>query len=175
MNKMTLFAIDPGTGSSSACGIAVLRVRGDLIEVVYLSDIWTRAVHKNAMLRIRDIADQVEGLMTNFYECCEPNEVFAVAIESFVIRGKGGETLQRFIGAVLSRVPSATTEIREIANTSMKKFVTGTGKGDKSAIMRSIVKQFPESKIVLDAALKKQDDALDALGIGLAAIGRFSS
>jgi Holliday junction resolvasome RuvABC endonuclease subunit len=173
MNNYTLLCVDPGTGSSSACGIAVLRIRGPKVEVVYLADLWTRAAHKNAMLRIRDIADQVEGLMTSFYECCEPNEVFAVAIESFVMKAKSGETLQRFIGAVLSRVPSSKTEILEINNMQMKKFVTGTGKADKEAIMHKIVKRFPDSKIVLDAALKKNEDALDALGIGLAAIGRL--
>lgn len=165
-----VFAIDPGTGVNSACGIAVLAELSGQLVIVHLEDVWPRKAHKSTMSRIRDIVDQVEDLMSRIYEEYSDCEM-RVAIESFVMRGKGGETLQRFIGAVLTRVPGDPyVKIHEIQNTTMKKFVGGTGKADKELILKKVLIRFPNNELLLTAAAGKKYDSIDAIGIGLAAL-----
>lgn len=172
---MIVFAIDPGTGVNSACGVAVLKTEfksGDT-ELLHLQDVWPRRAHTKTMSRIKDIVDQLEELMGEYYEKSSDTNVFAVAIESFVMRGKGGETLQRFIGAALTRVPVTSTPIIEIQNTSMKKFVGGTGKADKEGVLKKVLIEFPANRLLLEAAVKKQYDCIDAIGIGLTALDQI--
>lgn len=164
-----MFAIDPGTGVNSACGIAVIKQTAVGNELLHLEDIWPKFQHKSTINRIKDIVDQVEEQMGIFYERSDSNE-FVVSIESFVMRGKGGETLQRFIGAVLTRVPTTKTKVIEIQNTTMKKFVGGTGKADKNDVLKKVLIEFPANRMLLEAAVRKQYDSIDAIGIGLTAL-----
>lgn len=166
---MIVFSIDPGTGVKSACGIAVLSVKpGQEPELLHIEDVWAIRPQPTTMMRIRDVVDQVEQLMTEWYEKSDGS--FAVAIESFVMRGKGGETLQRFIGAVLTRVPTNKTKIIEVANTKMKKFVGGTGKADKELVLKKVLIKFPANDKLILAGIREQYDGIDAVGIGLTAI-----
>lgn len=169
---MIIFAIDPGTGVKSACGVAVIeQAPNGTLELIHIEDIWPKQAHSSTMMRIRDIVDQVEELMGYYYENKGAHE-FGVAIESFVMRGKGGETLQRFIGAVLTRVPSTKTHIIEVQNTTMKKFVGGTGKADKELVLKKVLIQFPANQKLILAGVKQQYDGIDAVGIGLTALDK---
>ncbi len=169
---MIFIAIDPGTGLKSACGIAILKSSSVGVELLQLKDLWTRTPQPNALMRIRDIVDQIEDIYTEWYD--KENGNIAVAIESFVMRGKGGESLQRFIGAALTRVPSPKVPIIEVANTKMKKFVGGSGASDKEAILKKVLIKFPANQALIMAGVRKEYDAIDAVGIGLTAIDIYS-
>jgi Holliday junction resolvasome RuvABC endonuclease subunit len=88
-----------------------------------------------------------------------------VFIESFVMRGKGGETLARLTGALISTVPDKA-QFKEVQNTSVKKIIGGSGSDDKKVVANALLKLYPNQVDLIQNLIDAEDyDALDALAI----------
>lgn len=169
MKPNAVLGIDPGTGSSSACGLAAFEP--DTLKIIFATDVWAISHQHPTHHRIKDIVNQVtttvDGLLAT-------HPLLLVGIESFVMRGKGGETLQRFIGAALTSLPYSL-DVVEVANTSMKKFVGGRGASDKEEVALGVLQFFKGNdhsfRVVCELMETQKRDAIDALGIAIAASG----
>jgi Holliday junction resolvasome RuvABC endonuclease subunit len=163
-----VIGIDPGSGSSSACGLCAILPEAR--EIVAHRALWPVKYSQPAIRRVKDIAEQAALFIADVVRDY-PNHVVVVGIESFVMRGKGGETLQRLIGAILTRV-AYDYKIVEIQNTTMKKFVGGRGASPKSEVAEGVRKFFgpnPASwALATDLTERGEEDVIDALGIGIA-------
>lgn len=160
-----VIALDPGTGSSSGFGLAIFDPTNQ--DIVHHDALWPM-MSRPTIHRIKSIREQ---LVDNINKYVTGETI--VAIESFVMRGKSGETLQRMIGAALTAVPYRV-KIVEVQNTSMKKWVGNTGKADKQQVMKGVQKYFALNPLSLVKITKlideDQDDILDAFGIGICAV-----
>lgn len=157
---MLVVGIDPATGSSSDTGYCVFNP--DTKEILCSYKIGSK--HRPLEHRIKDISDIVEGLLLELVG----NEVL-VCIESFVMRGKGGESLQRIIGSFMGRVPYEFT-IAQVQNTSVKLLMAGHGHADKVSVAFG-TKDFFAPNLVSQERIKeltaaKEFDILDAIAIG---------
>ncbi len=155
---MIIVGIDPGTGVSSPTGLVIFDADGKIIFTCTIS-----SDAKETNYRLREITAQIQGTIEMF-------EVDLICIETFVMRGKGGQTLQRMIGAAI-----ATTDpvpLQEVYNTTVKRIVGGSGKADKSQVGRGVHQWFAGKS---EASAKKIDklyenaqwDILDAFAIGI--------
>ncbi len=168
--RYLVVAIDPGSGSSSACGLAAITPENRAI--VCTRAFWPLKYTNPAVKRIKDIVEQLDAqlkmLAVEF-----PQRTIVVGIESFVMRGKGGETLQRFIGAALSRV-AFDYKIIEIQNTTMKKWVGGRGASSKEDVAIGVAAFFAPNDasagLVSSLIEDNEADVIDALGIGITTI-----
>lgn len=165
-----VFAIDPGTGSSSPAGVALLDMKEK--KVIWSANVWPIGYKAKLKMpvhhRIKLIRDQIEKLWDETVEEYGVDNI-GVAMENFVMRGKGGATLQQFMGAVLTIFP-VITPFCEVHNTTMKKFVGGTGKANKVKIGYKLLGVMPESKEYIQELMDlKEWDQVDAIGIGFTA------
>ena len=165
--KPTLvIAADPGTGISSPTGFAVFEP--ETKEIHYLANIGTK--RKALQHRLRDIADVFSNTIEDIDREFKDHTIL-VCIEYFVMRGKGGETLQRLIGALMSRLPYHF-ELMHIQNSKVKLMLAGHGHADKSLVALGVLEYFRENNVseayIKDLTLRKESDILDALAIGVA-------
>lgn len=164
---MLVVAVDPGTGQSSPSGVVVFdSVTKKIREVRECGSDYALVHH-----RIHDISDVIEGLMVELEMNGESEVLFA--IESFVMRGKGGETLQRLIGSLLGRVPYSF-KVKEVSNTQMKLLIGGHGRANKLEVAEGAKAWFKGNHmsegLVHSMIQSSQWDLTDALGIGIAAV-----
>jgi Holliday junction resolvasome RuvABC endonuclease subunit len=157
---MIAVGIDPGTGSSSALGVALIDT-----EAKKLLD-WAAFTSKgDAWERIRDITHQ----LADFYK--EHTHITVVTSEYFVMRGKGGETLARMVGAVISTVPTIA-RWREVQNSRVKKQLGGHGAATKQEVSEGVLDYFgddPESVATISELMMDEEwDVLDAIAIAIA-------
>lgn len=168
--KYLVIAIDPGSGSSSACGLAAILP--ERREIVCTRAFWPLRYQQPAVKRIKDIVEQLDAQL-KMLAVEHPQRTIVVGIESFVMRGKGGETLQRFIGAALSKI-AYDWRIVEIQNTTMKKYVGGRGASLKSEVAIGVAKYFADNAsaagLVESLMADHEEDVIDALGIGITTI-----
>lgn len=154
-----MIGIDPGTGSSSPTGIAIFDPQ--TLEIIYTTNLFTK--HKILQHRLKDITSQ---LVEVFNQVPAP---FTVCIEQFVMRGKGGETLQRLIGAFMSQVPYSC-ELIHCQNTTVKAKIGGHGQADKVTVGRGLEAFFTPNKdsvkLIKELTDKGEVDIIDALAIG---------
>jgi len=158
---MQIIGVDPGTGSSSALG--VVHVDFGTRDIVSHTEYWSDR-KLSATQRIRNISDVF----------CKswPEHVDAVAIEYFVMRGKGGETLARMVGAVIGCLPP-TSRFIEIQNSTIKLFVGGHGAATKQQVAEGVLEYFDENvnsfALVSDFINDERWDLIDALAIAITA------
>ena len=103
------------------------------------------------------------------------NEECLMVNESFVMRGKGGETLQRLIGAIYACSPDSF-DIVEISNMRLKQYMgdTGSGKADKEAVARGVMNWFrakencKDAKFVEQLMLDEKWDEVDSIALAIA-------
>lgn len=161
-NSVTI-AIDPATGVSSPTGVAVIHDATNTILGTYTFP----AKEKKLEHRIKRISEGVEGVV-NFYSEHFDVRVF---IEYFIMRGKGGEMLQRLIGSIMGRVP-LSVPIKHVHNITLKKVVAGDGHADKAAVGQGVLRHFSghltSEPMVSRLILLKRWDELDSLAIGIA-------
>ncbi len=167
-----VIGIDPGTGSSSAAGfVAFIPAER---RIVRAEAIWPQLPKLTTFGRIKEICERIEVL---YGDACFAAGVTSaetlIGCEDFVIQGKGGVTLQRFIGATLSRFPFDATQ-RFCQNTSVKRVVgSAGGKSDKREVSHGVLAYFaahePSRKIIADAVARLDFDLVDAAAIGIAA------
>lgn len=196
-----IFGIDPGSGSSSPTGLAALDITNQneprilmttavfgtekgggqplprhLNRKLALSDSQRNDLRKWAATnRIRHTTEQLMDIIGLAMQENRDSRA-VVAIESFVMQGKGGETLQRLIGATLNGLPRPI-EIVEIQNTTVKAFSGGRGDSDKQAVGMGLRKYFDEDvrsvQIIEQLLSLSLFDQIDAIAIALAGLNKL--
>ena len=168
-----VIGVDPGTGLASPTGFVCIDADTRTIE-------WAENVgskHKPLEHRIKEISEVIEMYFVNLAEALGPKDKVTVCIESFVMRGKGGETLQRLIGSLMGRVPY-NFEVVHMPNTRMKNLVGGTGKADKQQVAEGVLEWFGDAELgtacesyraIKSLISLKEWDILDALALAIAA------
>lgn len=163
--KWLIVCIDPGTGSSSPTGFAVF----DPItkDVFYAAQIGAK--DKELHHRIKKISDIFEATLLQIVDD-NPDKNILVCIESFVMRGKGGESLQRLIGSFIGRLPF-NVELTHVQNVSVKLILAGHGHADKESVAEGVAAYFQGNQDSSDLIKKlrrtKEYDVLDSLAIGI--------
>jgi Holliday junction resolvasome RuvABC endonuclease subunit len=157
---MIIMGVDPGTGSKSALGMAVVDVRRRVLLR------WEEYVAKGAAWeRIRSVIGQLKGAII----ACP--DVEAIASEYFVMRGKGGETLSRLVGGLIVSIPDGTKFI-EVQNSTIKKVLTGRGDASKEEVAAAVLNYFKddwESYSTVKTLIAEESwDAIDAMAIAIA-------
>lgn len=162
--QQIVVGIDPGTGVTSPTGFVAFDPLSR--ELLYHANI--RSSYKELSPRIKDIAEQV----TNGLLSIDPEVEVVVFTETFVMRGKAGQNLQRLIGALTAAVPYKYQPIGEVYNTTVKRVVGGTGKADKVQVAAGVYawgSENVDTKQQLDTLIADGEwDKLDAFAIGLA-------
>jgi Holliday junction resolvasome RuvABC endonuclease subunit len=154
-----ILGVDPGLGTKSPCGLALFTLEGTIID---FTKVWT---DKNTpqQKRLNDIALASWDLGKTSKLVC---------IESTVMRGRGGESLQRLVGAITSRFPKH--DVKHVQNTTVKRIVGGTGQADKAQVASGVLQWFKDkgnkkSVTIVNNLIESEDwDILDALAIGIA-------
>lgn len=165
--KPLVIGIDPGTGVNSGAGVAVIDVEKN--QLLMAKSVWgSRRGRVATHLRIREISRLISSDLASFFESAQ-----TLFVESFVMRGKGGETLARFTGAIIGIIPDGVG-FEEVQNTRVKKLVGGRGDSDKLAVAEAVYDHFegsPESIEIIEELVVAEDyDAIDAIAIALAGV-----
>jgi Holliday junction resolvasome RuvABC endonuclease subunit len=158
-----VMGIDPGTGRSSPTGLVVFDP--DTLAISMHENLW--ALHEDNDRRIRWLMLQVQESI----EVYSQGELSLIAIETFVMYGKGGQTLQNLIGAYVGQVPFDVKIIHPF-NTTVKKIVGGSGAADKEQVADGVLRFFlsnRDSAYVIRELIREEEwDKLDAFAIGIA-------
>lgn len=153
--------IDISSGARSSVGFAVVDIKE--MQILHVTD-FKPAATPDLRKRIKQIA---AFLATEFKKLEAVNEEYIIIIESTVMQGIGGQSLQRAIGATMTVSPSAR-RLEFVYPMSVKKHVTGVGKGsDKKAIAEGLKKWFPNNELIFQLTASSRWDILDAVGIAL--------
>lgn len=156
-----VLSIDPGSGVSSPTGIALFDPQSK--SILFTTNLFTQ--YKPTEHRIKDITEQLVAILNQIQ-----GEQYEVYIESFVMRGKGGETLQRLIGAFLSVIPYHV-KIRFVQNTKVKVVMGQHGHAEKLQVCQGVINWFAsnnESFELLNKLTQKGEfDIMDSLAIGV--------
>lgn len=157
--KRIVVGIDP---SSNSAGFAAIDI--DARELLHAETIVanSKAAPRE---RIRFIADAI-GLLL---ESIDPDADVCVFSENTVMRGAGGATFQRCIGAIQSRVPMRMT-FMDIQNTTVKKLVGGHGKADKVEVAYGARSWLSQQHQLDHLITTGQFDVTDAVAIGIAGL-----
>lgn len=163
---MIVVSIDPASGASSPCGVAVFNI--ETKEILFLENV--TAHHKRFERRIKKIVDQIRPLVDVVESFGEPYFFFH---ETFVILGRAQDILYKVIGGLLT-LPSDLAIVEPVPNTSVKLIVAGHGHAEKLQVAFGVAEYFKENeesyKIVKEAINSNEFDKLDALAIGIAGV-----
>jgi len=161
--------IDPGTGVKSPCGVAAFTVAQKTILLA--ANVSSK--QRNQLKNLRCLPEEVYQTINEAVDVQHDPQQVKIYLEEIVMRGKGGVTLQRHIGAVISRFPMLTP-IDTVGVTRVKRLVTGNGDAEKREVGLGVIKFFgsnPESEsIVKDYFEDSQWDILDAFAIAIAGL-----
>lgn len=156
-----VLAIDPGSGVSSPTGIALFNPVTK--DIIHTTNLYTQ--YKPTEHRIKDITEQLSSLLNQL-----SGETYEVYIESFVMRGKGGETLQRLIGAFLAAIPFHV-KIRFVQNTKVKLAMAQHGHAEKLQVCQGVIDWFASNKqsheLLTKLTQRHEYDIMDSLAIGV--------
>lgn len=158
-------AVDPGTSSTSPTGLVVFdRLT---LEIFYCDNLTARK--RELHHRIQDISNQFSDIIAAVDQTY-PSADILFCVESFVMKGKGGESLQRLIGSFLGRLPERF-KVKHVQNTTIKKVIAGHGHAEKEEVAAGVLACFTSnktSKQVIERLINAgEPDILDAFAIGL--------
>lgn len=160
-----IIGIDPGTGISSPTGFSAIDVHTK--EIFYAGNITTN--RKELAHRIKHISDIFENTLLDIVKA-NPNATITCYVEQFVMRGKGGETLQRLVGSLLGRIPY-DIGVEYIQNSTVKAVIAGHGQADKTSVARGLEGYFltnPKSYGLIKELVENGEfDIIDSLAIGI--------
>jgi Holliday junction resolvasome RuvABC endonuclease subunit len=157
--------VDPGSGVDSPTGLAIFNpdMQDILLHTTISSD------SNDAEIRVKDICTVLSRRLEEL-QWYSQHHTILVVFENFVMRGKGGQVLQRLIGAMNAFVPK-NYKTMHVYNTTVKKVVGGHGRADKAQVARGVEYHFrdydPSWKQIHALTTLKQWDILDAYAIGL--------
>jgi Holliday junction resolvasome RuvABC endonuclease subunit len=159
-----IVGVDPGTGSSSPTGFTVFNP--ETLELLYAANIWPK--NKEVRYRIKEISEIISNTFAEIEERYTDKKII-VGIEYFVMRGKGGETLQRLVGSIMGRLPYHW-DFLEPQNSTVKLQVAGSGKAEKIEVARGLLEIFNDNprslQYIKDWMAAGEYDLLDSLAIG---------
>lgn len=167
---MLVVGIDPGTGVSSPLGIALFD--SETREIIEYAEFRTTTrIHHRV---ISTVSAQVGGFIERAnVRAAGAGRPLLVACEDFVLRGKGGVTLQRLIGAIFTHVPKSA-EFELVQNTRVKAYAGGNGDAGKRELALAIRPYFERDASALrhiNEWIKTEHwDITDALAIGVSAL-----
>lgn len=162
-NKYDLVvALDPATASF---GFAVYDTAS--MEVVTVKEF--KALGKDLRVRIKSMSVQ---LANEFKKLEAMNVEYIIFCEQFVMVGKGGEALQRMIGAAMAISPGHRP-FEHVNNLQVKAYVGGTGKADKAQVAAGLRQFFPQDVVVEELIQGHRYDATDALAIGVTGYEKY--
>jgi Holliday junction resolvasome RuvABC endonuclease subunit len=157
--KRLVVGIDPAT---KVVGFAAFDP--DTREILHTQLITSS--HKDASRRIKEIAEDVYSLLLGL----DPELEVSVYTENTVMRGAGGATFQRGIGAIHAAIPYSFS-IGEVQNSTVKKVVGGHGRAEKDVVAAGAGLFFPAGSAsrlkVVDLIAAELWDITDALAIGI--------
>lgn len=171
LKRRYILAIDPGTGSSSPCGVALLDT--DKMEIIFTMGVYvgkgTQKSSESPRMRIKQIADKLKDVIESCIETYGKDEL-GITSEAFVMRGKGGETLAKFKGACIAHIP-IDIAYTEVYNTTMKAVSGGKGTATKQDIAEYLTSIFPkgEREKIMKLQKERRWDEIDAIGLAYAA------
>jgi Holliday junction resolvasome RuvABC endonuclease subunit len=159
---LLIIGCDPGTGVNSPLGLTVIDPHRRIL--LHAEEFWTE--HKVLHHRIKDISDRLElVLLSHLKEY--PTTTFHFFVESFVMRGKGGETLQRMIGSVMGRVPYEF-DFGHVQNSTVKLLMAEHGHASKEEVAKSVQEFFGASNEKIEELIAAQKwDIIDAAAIAI--------
>jgi len=164
--------IDPGSGASSNTGIAIIIPQTK--EILLLDELRPTSKYDNTDSRIYTIAQQYKDALESLSEV-NYNEVLVV-YEHFVMKGKGGEILNRMIGGFLGHTKYETYHV---SNLRVKAAISGTGAADKKLVAEGLLHHFRDNAAAVDliaeAIKNERFDQTDALAIALAGYWEYGS
>jgi Holliday junction resolvasome RuvABC endonuclease subunit len=164
---MIIIGIDASSGSRSAIGFAVVDTA--LNKIVSAKD-YQVPKNKDLRPRLKHIAAFLVGEFKQLEAQYGSNTEYMIVIETTVMAGIGGQSLQRAIGAMLIATPSHR-RVEFVYPMSVKKFITGEGKGgDKRAIADGLKRIFTDKEsldLIFNLTASSRWDMLDAVAIAL--------
>jgi Holliday junction resolvasome RuvABC endonuclease subunit len=133
---MLICGIDPGSGKSSPSAVVAFDPETKYIESVKIingSKDFTEAM----LASPNELGDYISVLPedTKYY------------IEKFVMRGRGGETLQKFVGAFLHKLYSRSKDVSFVQNTSVKALIGAHGQCSKEDIGIGVLSWFSDNDL----------------------------
>lgn len=166
MEKIEIvIGIDPSTGSKSKCALVAFDPElGIILDVKEFG-----SPSPDLRTRMKQIIIQLAAEF-KFWEANQ--RPYAVFIESTVMQGKGGESLQRMIGAIMAIAP-ANRSFDHVSNMQIKAYVGRTGKADKEQVAEGLKKFFPNDPTLPDIIRAHRWDITDALAVGVTGYEKF--
>lgn len=167
---MLAFGLDPTSGARSAIGLCLISL--ETKEILFTRELKlapTPDLRKRLKLLCHELAKafkQAEEI------ALARNEDYNIFIESTVMMGKGGESLQRAIGAMLVLSPSHR-EVHHVSNMQIKAFVGGTGKADKREVAEGLKKYFPNCDTIFNLIASSRWDSTDAIAIAVTGMEKY--
>lgn len=164
--------IDPSSLSRSSLALSLIDM--ETKSIVYVNTLPNMASNTDLRLRLKCIT---KWLIGEFKKIEERDIDYAIGYEVTVMLGKGGESLNRAIGAILVALPSHR-KYYEIFNTQMKVVAGGSGKADKKEIgnyLKDVIfKENKESReLLFNLIASSRFDSIDSIGIGVTAYEKF--
>ena len=161
-----VIGLDPSSGAKSAVGVSVINPKEkqilDFTEIVCPK-------YMPVEKRLKMINKELRSFLYPKYITGS----ILIAIEYTIMAGKGGESLNRAVGAMIAATPidSDTAIFRNVQNTTVKKLIAGHGGADKEGVavgLENFFKQSDESLNVLrDLIALGKYDIIDSIGIGV--------
>lgn|SRR5574343_2111784 len=161
-----VIGIDPSSGAKSAVGVSIINPKTrDIIDFTEIVCPKYMSVEK----RLKLINKELRSFLYPKYISGK----ILVAIEYTIMAGKGGESLNRAIGALIAACPidSEGTSYRNVQNTTVKKLIAGHGGAEKEAVATGLKNFFSSNEQSIIALNELTDlgkfDILDSIGIGV--------
>lgn len=152
---LRVLAVDPGYGR---LGIAVLE--GDPSKPVHLWSDCIQPASKEPSERLAQIAAAISEALDTYSP-----DVFAIESLFFGANRSTAIGVAEVRGATLALAGARNLRISEHSPQSVKLAVTGYGRAEKSAVARMI------PRLIALPPKKRLDDELDAIALGIAALG----
>lgn len=157
---MLAVGIDPSSGARSSVGFSVIDM--ETMQILVAKEFKIPA-SPDLKVRLKHIAAH----MVKEFKILEvQDQEYIICIEQTVMRGKGGESLNRAIGAIMVTMPLAR-KLYHVSNMRMKLFISGSGKGDKKDIAEGLKKYFPNSDLLFQLTTSSRWDTIDSIGIAI--------
>ena len=166
---MIVIGLDPGLGVKSPTGFVAIDMTD--YSILLYKDLWTQRSFKQIHYKLADLSSKLYDELEKIDKMQGPGERALFATEYFVMKGKGGQSLQRLIGAYYSVLPSYY-DIIEVQNVGVKQAIGGSGKSDKLAVATGVHEWFKaknqeSAKLVWNLINEESWDILDAMAIGI--------
>lgn len=162
---MIIVGIDPGSGKSSPTGIAIIDAEER--RILFTTNLNPAKENKKQVQKtLKDLSDKLRQV----FDKVKTNKKRIAAIETFVMQGRGGQTLHELRGALMSAIPYEV-DLHVIYNTTIKRLVGKNGGATKQEVALGVADFFKDSikdsQKIQEFIEEKEWDILDALAIAI--------